>query len=200
MTQVPAGALRRGLGAAAGLALIMLLVQLLPQAWQDQLRYERAAVAAGQVWRLATANLVHLGWSHFALNLAGLGLIAWIFGPDRSAWRWALALLLSGLATSLGVYLFSPEIHWMVGLSGALHGLFVCGAVGWLAAGDRFGWLLLAGVTAKLAFEQLVGEVPLTAAIVGGSVVTDAHLWGAAGGLLAGVLEWPRWRGQGASL
>ena len=33
-------------------------------------RYEREAVLDGELWRLVTGHLVHLGWSHTVLNLA----------------------------------------------------------------------------------------------------------------------------------
>src|SRR5690606_33885017 len=45
------------------------------------LRYERADVLAGEWWRLLSGHVVHLGVSHLVLNLAGLVLIGWIFGP-----------------------------------------------------------------------------------------------------------------------
>ena len=40
------------------------------------LQYDRAALAAGEWWRLVTAHLVHLGWDHLALNVAGGGCTA----------------------------------------------------------------------------------------------------------------------------
>lgn len=186
---------------AAGLLLgICVLLQLAPADWRAQLRYERIAVSGGEWWRLLSANVVHLGWGHLALNSAGLALIAWIFGPDHSVLEWAVALLLSGLAASLGVHALTPGVFWLVGLSGALHGLFVFGVVGWLRQGDRLAWLLLAGLILKLGWERYAGGLPLSADMVGGDIVTDAHLWGAAGGLLASAITWMRWRGRLARL
>jgi hypothetical protein len=104
------------------------------------------------------------------------------------------------VATSLGVYWFNPEIEWMAGLSGALHGLFMLGAIGMILLGEWLGWALVAGVLAKLGWEQLVGELPMTGELIGGSVVTAAHVWGAAGGLLAGLREILIWRRQRAPL
>lgn len=187
----------------AGILVLLCLLQALPEAWRNALQYERDAVMAGQWWRLLSANLIHLGWAHLALNGAALGLILWIFGPDRSALRWLAGAMLCGAATSLGVLAAAPAVQWMVGLSGLLHGLFVLGALGWLRGGDRAGWALLAVVGAKLAYEQLSGAMPLSPEIVGGPVVVDAHVWGAVGGLLAGLLEGRvggRWRDAGSSL
>ncbi len=185
---------------AAVLTLIMLLAQLLPEIYQLMLRYDRLALADGEYWRLLTANIIHLGWGHFGLNVAGLWLIVWLYAADRSCLDWLVGLLITGFATSWGVHLFSGDIFWMLGLSGALHGLFVLGAIGLIMAGDGFGWGLLLGVGGKLAFEQFAGEVPFTAAIVGGSVVTDAHLWGSMGGVVAASLEYLRWRRSKPSL
>ncbi len=182
------------------LTLLMLIAQLLPEAYQLVLRYDRLALAQGEHWRLLSANIVHLGWGHFGLNVAGLWLIAWLYAADRGWLDWLIGLLITGFMTSWGVHLFSADIFWMVGLSGALHGLFVLGALGLIRAGDGLGWGLLLGVGAKLLVEQFAGELPFTSAIVGGSVVTDAHFWGSVGGAVAAGLEYLRWRRAQASL
>ncbi len=164
------------------------------------LAYQRAAVDAGEVWRLLTANLVHLGWAHLWLNAAGLILILGIFGPDRSCRDWLLGFVIAGISSSAGVYFMRPDLTVVVGLSGALHGLFVLGAIGWIRSGDRMGWGLLAAIAGKLVYEHFAGAVPLSTEIVGGAVVTEAHLWGAFGGILAGALETWCWHRRSASL
>ena len=65
--------------------------------------------------------------------------------------------------------------------------------------GFRFGWGLLAGVAGKLLWEQNMGAMPFSEGVVGGPVVTDAHLWGAIGGLGAGLV-YHVWRGRRARL
>ena len=168
--------------------------QALPQDWHDSLRYDRAEVATGAIWRLLTANFIHLGWSHLALNATGMVLMSWIFGRDWPAHRWVLAVLIAGFFSSLGVHAASPEVAWMIGLSGALHGLFAFGAVGWVRLDDKLGWALLAGLAIKLTYEQLTGSLAIYEPIVGGPIVTDAHLWGAAGGLIAAATDKLCWR------
>ena len=185
---------------AAVLSALLLFCQALPESVQLLLRYDRALIGQGEYWRMLSANFVHVGWAHFWLNVAGLWFVALLYGGDRSAMRWLAGLLASCLATSLWVYLLRPEIAWMAGLSGALHGLFVLGAVGVILAGEWLGWGLLGGVLTKLAWEQTVGALPMTGELIGGSVVTAAHLGGAAGGLLAALPEIAIWRRPRARL
>ncbi|HEX6929954.1 MAG TPA: rhombosortase [Gammaproteobacteria bacterium] len=155
-------------------------------------RYERAAVLSGEWWRLATGNVVHLGVPHLLLNLAGLVLIGWIFGPGLRARQWLWLLLASGVGISAGFLLLEPQLRWYVGLSGVLHGLLL----GATALDRGFDWrlrgALIAGVIVKLAWEQWAGALPFTAEAAGGPVVVDAHLYGGLGGLIAGVVLWLR--------
>lgn len=192
--------LPRWLAAVAALAAICAFCQALPASWRDALRYARPEFGQGEVWRLLTANFVHLGWPHLALNLTGLLLLSWIFARDWPPYRWVLALLISGIVSTLGVHLFNPGVYWLIGLSGALHGLFAFGAIGWLRQGEQRGWLLLAGLAVKLGYEHWTGGLAITEPIVGGPIITDAHVWGACGGLLAAGLDRLCWRAGPAPL
>lgn len=167
-----------------GFALLLVGLQFLPVELHRKLWYARDAVADGEYWRLLTGNLVHLGWRHLALNVGALLLGIWVFYPARTPVGWILAQLVCSLVSTLGLYLFSPEVFWCVGMSGALHGLLIIGALDWIRQGDRVGWVLLLIWIAKLGWEQLNGAVPLSAETIGAPVVTDAHLWGAVGGFL----------------
>jgi rhomboid family GlyGly-CTERM serine protease len=181
---------------ALGLTVLMALIQALPEDWQGWIIYARIEVAEGQVWRLLSGNFIHLGWGHLFLNVAGLLAMAILFAQDRRALQWAADLVICSIATSLGLYVLNPEIFWCVGLSGVLHGLFVIGAMGWAVSGISLGKWLLIGIGLKLLWEQTMGEMPFSGDIVGGAVVTDAHLWGALSGLMIfGVFElWRRSR------
>jgi rhomboid family GlyGly-CTERM serine protease len=175
---------------------VMGLLQISPADWQMALRYDREAVAAGQLWRLLSGNFVHLGWAHLGLNLLGLALGTWLFAPDRSATQWLLATLVAALSVNLGLFWFTPGVHWCVGLSGVLHGLMVVGFGGWALQGERYAWGFLALIAAKMTWEQLGGDMPWTEDLAGGAVVVSAHLWGAVGGLLylGGVAFWRHFR------
>ncbi len=125
LTDIPIQALRPWLL----VAVLMAVLQVLPAEWRAALRYDRDALAAGQIWRLLTANFIHLGWAHLLLNLAGFLLIGWLFADEERPATWLVVLLACCMASSLGLYWLTPEIRWVVGMSGALHGLFVFGAL-----------------------------------------------------------------------
>ena len=186
---------RYGLGWPLGLAAAALGLALAGDPARRLLRYERGAVLDGEWWRLVSGHVVHLGWSHTLLNLAGLGLVWALVGLEFGALAWLAVLAGAVAAMAAGFLVLAPELAWYVGLSGALHGLFVAGALALAvrergAAGSRRreGRIMLALVTLKLAWEQLVGPMPLSASAAGGPVIVDAHLYGALGGLGAAGL------------
>jgi rhomboid family GlyGly-CTERM serine protease len=184
---------------AATLTVFMAVLQSLPPTWQRWLPYDRGLIADGQVWRLISSNFIHLGWGHLILNGCGLLVMAWLFAEERRTVQWFVDLMICSFATGAGLYLMNPEILRCVGLSGALHGLFVVGAFSWVSAGIGQGKWLLLGLGLKLLWEQVFGEMPFSGGIVGGSVVTDAHVWGAVGGLIAVSIDW-LWRRRRARL
>ncbi len=153
------------------------------------LGYRRSLVSDGEIWRLFTAHLVHLGWRHLALNGAGLALVfalywRWLSWGRFLAWTGA-----SMLAVAVGLWVFSPQVLWYVGFSGVLHGLLVAGAVCEFHAGRRDGALILVLVALKLIWEQLQGPLPGVELATGGPVVVEAHLYGALGGLAAALAQ-----------
>jgi rhomboid family GlyGly-CTERM serine protease len=175
-----------------GLCLIGVICELFAPATTTALRYERSAIQGGEVWRLLTGNLVHLGWEHLLLNLTGLLLIWLLFGRLLSTGQWLIVTVISCLAVGLGLLVFDPELDWYVGLSGMLHGLFVTGLVINLRQGYRLEWLLLLALVTKLVWEQFHGAMPGSAEIAGGAVIVEAHLYGAVSGIATGLLFKPK--------
>lgn len=154
----------------------------------EWLRYDRDEILHGQWWRVFTGNIVHLGWPHLLLNLAGLILVWLLFRPSLTTRSWVIVTAISSVAVGCGLLLFDPVLQWYVGLSGVLHGLFAAGVVSALYAGSRGDWLLLALFIAKIIWEQLEGSMPGSAEIAGGKVIVDAHLYGAIGGTVTVLL------------
>lgn len=168
------------------LLLALLCIALQGLGWGEALRYERALVGS-EPWRLLGAHLVHLGWEHLLLNLAALALIWALFGAALRPWAWAAAFVWCALVVSGGLYWRDPALAWYVGLSGVLHGLLVCGALAGWRREPRTSLILLIGLGAKLAWEQLAGADIGTEALVGGAVIVNAHLYGALGGGLCAL-------------
>jgi rhomboid family GlyGly-CTERM serine protease len=175
---------RAGYLLSAGLIVICLSTALLGDAARDWLRYERSGLLAGEWWRVMTGHLVHLGLAHTLLNLAGMGLLIWLFRVEIRPWEWFVAGLVSAACIALGLFAWAPETAWYVGLSGVLHGWFVVGAARTCESQPRFGAAMLLGLALKLTWEQLQGTMPFTLALDVGPVVVDAHLYGALGGAL----------------
>lgn len=176
---------------AHGLWLCIAGLSLLLQAsgLMDILQYDRHLIGLGQYWRLLSCHLVHTGWSHWAMNMAGLALVAFFFSPYATVPQWLAVFVVSALAASTGSYLFDPQLQVALGLSAVLHGLFVFGALREIRVYPQSGYVLLALLCAKLTWEALYGALPGSEVLAGGPVATLAHLSGAVGGsLVAGVL------------
>lgn len=152
------------------------------------LRYDRTALAAGQLWRLLTAHLVHLDLHHVLLNCLGLALVWALFARDYSPRQWAVITLASIAAIDAGLWLWDSTLEWYVGSSGALHGIMAAGALARLRRGEAEGWVLAAFLAGKLAWNYWLGALPVSAGL---PVVTQAHFYGVAGGLAAAAFLRP---------
>ena len=172
----------------AVLAALCLLGLVFGEPIRDQLRWERSAVAAGEFYRLLSGHFVHLGVGHTLLNAFGLGLVWLLVGGAFSMLGWIVALGIVIAVIDLGFWFWMPSLGWYVGLSGVLHGLLVAGLIGSLRVRRRESLILGAVIAAKLGYETFVGPLPGSAEAAGGAVIVEAHLYGAVGGLLGGVL------------
>jgi rhomboid family GlyGly-CTERM serine protease len=170
----------RGL-ALLGACLLLLLPALGGDTVRELLRYDRAALAGGEWWRLLTAHVVHLSLRHAAVNALGLVLMWALFVRDYSGRQWAVIVSASIAAIDAGLWLNHSTLLWYVGSSGALHGIMAAGVLAWLRRGERDGWLLAGILAAKLGYEQLWGALPFSGS---DAVVVSAHLYGVLGGVL----------------
>lgn len=172
----------------AGLCLLPMALEFWGDAGRLLLRYEREAIVGGEYWRLMTGHLVHLGWGHLLLNLAGLALLWALFASGYTLWRWLVIVLFSIACIDAGFLLFEPQLRWYVGLSGVLHGVMAAGTLAWLRNRERGAWVLAAFLVGKLAWEYFAGPMPFSAESAGGAVIVQAHLYGALGGALGAVI------------
>jgi rhomboid family GlyGly-CTERM serine protease len=171
------------------LAAMVLLLQFAPA---DALEYRRALLAA-QPWRLLSAHLVHVNWTHATINAVALVIVARLFAPDLSPTRQLATLAVAALVISGSLALLWPSIAWYRGLSGTLHALFFAGATVALLRAPRQAsviWLpllLVVGGWIKVVLEEPLGNATPYAAWLGAQVVPQAHLVGAVCGTLIGL-------------
>ncbi len=164
---------------------VILGLALAGEAPRQLLRWDRAGLANGEVWRLLSGHWVHLDLQHAFLNGAGLLLTAALYAHRFSAREWALIVLAGMAAVDAGLWFLTP-LEWYVGASGVLHAAMAAGIVGGILAGERLAWgLALLGLV-KLGSEYSGQSLPWMAPDA--TVVTEAHLFGAAAGILCGWL------------
>jgi rhomboid family GlyGly-CTERM serine protease len=181
----------RSYGIALLLALgLLLLPELDGPAARQALSYEREGLLQGQWWRLLSAHFVHLDLEHAVLNGLGVILMWALFARDYAPLRWLVIYLGSALAVSAGLWFLNPELDWYVGASGALHGVMTAGTMAHLKRGDLDGWILAGFIVLKLGYERFAGALPFAGSP---DTVVDAHLYGAAGGVVLALLSgWRR--------
>lgn len=161
------------------------------------LQYDRRLVAGGEVWRLLTAQLVHLT---MRMGVADLGAIlilgSWLEIQAGKRQTAAAALALALGATAAFLPLSSFDIYR--GSSGLASALFVLAALDTQTSsrtrlGRGLAATALTGFAAKLLAEA-AGVAPIAAGQLppGIAVATAVHLLGGAAGALAAQL--PAWR------
>ncbi len=175
-------------GIAATVIGVSAAIALWGEVGREWLRYDRAAIADGEVWRLVTGHLVHLGPAHFLMNAAGLGLVWFLFAREFDARGWLAILFAVVAGISAGFWFLDPELAWYVGLSGLLHGMLAAGIVAGLPGRRREAVILAVLVAAKLVWEQLAGPLPGSEETAGGNVIVNAHLYGTLAGAVTGAI------------
>lgn len=158
-----------------GSILVMLLLQVIGV---EYFRFERDWVDDWQLWRLLSAHWIHVGWMHLLMNALGLAVCVSIASPHWSIRRWIVQCLCMALGISILFTLQNPELHWYVGFSGVLFGLYFLAALD-LYARDRLIALLMGGaIVGKVILEQYTAFDVTSAELIGAPVIVDAHLYG----------------------
>lgn len=177
----------------AALGVVMLMAGL--QLGAPSLDWQRLAIAHGAVWRLLTGHLVHLNWTHLALNGSGLLLLAWVFRDEVSPRCAGLAVLILAGGVGAGLYWGDPSLLRYAGFSGVLHGLLYAALVLTWRRTPGINTVALLVLLGRLYTEQQPSyDVLYLQAWIGAPVAVDAHLYGASGGIVLGLigLLWPR--------
>ena len=132
------------------LAALCLLGLVFGEAMRDQLRYERAAIPAGEIYRLLSGHFVHLGVGHALLYALGLGLVWLLVGGAFSLLGWIIALGIVIAVIDLGFWFLMPSLvaFWFLAI---VLGLFLfCLLFGCLCLVRAAGRLLQVTATPRL--------------------------------------------------
>ena len=177
------------------LILLMLLLTAFEQRLFPLLSLEADNINQGEIWRLLTANFVHFGWIHTAMNSAALLLCVLAFFIDDSIKKFSYLLLWCCMSVGLGIYLFNPEYAPYAGLSGAIHGLIVAGLLQTRAYPPWIRVIALGLIAAKLLQENSTDyEATDLQALLPVAVAVESHLYGALAGLCYACIVWLKQR------
>ena len=172
-------------------ALAAVVVHFVPDA-APWLQYDRQAVWAGAWWCCLTGHLVHWNTEHLVWDLLMFVVLGYLIerqSRGRLLWLW----LGSAAAISSFVWIARPDVATYRGLSGIDTALFVYLAVMLVVDAvhhRQFGrglaaGMLLTGLAGKLFFESATGgTLFVNSAAAGFGVLIEAHLLGAAVGML----------------
>lgn len=176
-------------------AAFSLVVQCFP-AWRETLIYDRAAIAAGQLWRVWTGHYVHFGWSHFVPDTGLFLIVGWLL-EERHRLFARIGFFAMPAVISAGIFLFDPGMTRYGGLSAVDLGLLLyLAAQGWRRNWSDWFWpaviaiYLLEIVVQAWHGGQGGGTIRFDEPSV--RIATSAHLVGTAYALLA--LGLARWR------
>ncbi len=136
-----------------------------------------ALVRGGEVYRLFTANLLHVGFAHVALNLLAILTAGPMIERVLGAWGFGAIYLASGVTGAIGTVLGAPATV-TVGASTSVFGLFAAWAYLSLRHGDALPrpWRMTLLTSLALLGQGLLGAfLP--------EVDFFAHVGGAIGGL-----------------
>jgi rhomboid family GlyGly-CTERM serine protease len=145
-------------------AMMAIIVASFPPAG-DALQFDRAAIAGGELWRLATAHVAHWNFEHLQWDL----LMFVVLGAAcevRDRRRMWLCTVLAAACVSLLVFCLFPGIETYRGLSGIDTALFTLLAIDLMrdALQRQRRWLaiaiggLLVGFVGKSGYEAVTGH------------------------------------------
>lgn len=167
---------------------LLLLTEIGGDTARAWLSFQRSEIDAGQWWRLLTANFVHLGWYHWALNEIGLFVLVLLCPERLSPAVWLRRLVLLSLGMSAGLYFFMPSLQHYVGLSGVIHGLFLLGLIPQVLKRDLIALGCVTYLVGKIAWELYAGAPVSDQQALGGSVIVQSHLFGCISALIYGLI------------
>lgn len=136
------GGLRFGDARVIGcITVVIAAIAQLSPALRSALIFDRDAVTQGEIWRVATASLVHFSWWHLGGDAAVLIPACWLMRERRLS-EVLMLIVGASIAGAVFVLQFSPELRWYGGLSAVDHAVVAYAAL--LALGRRGSGRILA--------------------------------------------------------
>ncbi|MFN0058075.1 MAG: rhombosortase [Planctomycetota bacterium] len=171
---------------AIAFALVALGIFFIPGA-TNLLEFDRAALANGQVWRVATGHFTHATIDHLLWDVV-VFVVLGLLVERRSRRQLVRVIAVSALAISAAVFALEPQFLQYRGLSGIDSALFVAFVTDALVRtrDRRTKWSLVAllvAFAAKVIFEYAAGTTLFVDATAAMTPVPLAHV---AGGLVGG--------------
>ena len=160
-----------------------------------RLEYNRAAIAAGEIWRLFSGHWVHYGFDHFFWDVLAFGFLG-AACERRSRPRFLVSVIASALAISLSVWFGLSGMSAYRGLSGIDSALVVLLFMELWSEAGRSGQpkqivipaACLIAFVGKVTYELATGDTIFVKSLGSGMVgVPLAHVAGAAVGFLVGL-------------
>lgn len=163
--------------------IILIIISIALYTVQDHsltlLEFNRSAITNGDYYRLLTGNLMHSNHWHLIFNVAGLGILTYLFYHLLTNKHFIVFSIINAILVSVLIYYYSPTTQHYVGLSGYLHGLFVYCCLIEINKGMKESWFLLLGVSIKIGYENIYGANSDMSDLIDVSIATEAHLFGA---------------------
>lgn len=165
------------------------MLNLLPEEIEDLLDLKGTLVDNGEWWRLVTSQFIHLTFNHTVLNITGYFIVAFSFRHEVKPLRELITLFICIMGVGIGIWKLNPEIYSYVGLSGAIYGMLASYVIIGYRKTPFLSVFFILYLIGKFSYEQFFASSDRTTeAFIGGLVAKDSHLYGAATGLILGVL------------
>ena len=127
-----------------------------------------------------TNALTHSNIYHLLLNLTGLGLVWALYGPNIKQLLGLGSFIFCCITTGTGLYYFTRyNYYW--GMSGALYGLLLLGAIAASRQKDKTAWVIIIYVVGRIGWENLTGASSEVEDLLETKVAVESHLWGCIG-------------------
>lgn len=177
--------------AAISFAALLLLLAVFHTFFNPLLQYDHLIFSKHQYWRVITAHFVHLNLYHALMNLAAAALILSMFSEFITVRWWVCLTLVLSLCVSMGLYFFDHNVHYYVGFSGVLYGLWMYGALICLHHMPFISTTICCVLTYTVWQQQAENfDTGYLAGWINGQVIVNAHLYGFVAGIICALLYW----------